>query len=70
MEWVNKLLELLGNPTVVMVVAAIVEFSLRYVKSEKPLSIIRLVVSGAKGLAVALNAIADFADKVLGQRLK
>lgn len=70
MEWVNKLLEALANPTVIMVVSAVVEFSLRYVKSEKPMSIIRAAVGVLKLAAKALNALADFADKVLGQRLK
>lgn len=70
MEIINKLPEVLSNPTLIMVVAALVEFGMRYVKTEKPLSVIKIVVVAVKGVATALNAVSDFADKVLGQRLK
>ncbi len=49
--------------------AVIVEFVLRLVKSDKPLSILHLVAAGAHVGASVIGAAADLLDKVLPQNL-
>jgi hypothetical protein len=64
------------SPTIIIGVAALVEFALRFIKSEKALGLIHgasfLIkkVSQAVGLVAALVAkIADLSDKVLPQKV-
>jgi DNA-binding HxlR family transcriptional regulator len=46
-----------------------IEFALRMVKSNKPLSIIYIVADGIKKVGAICNAIGVLLDKVLPQRL-
>jgi len=69
-EVVSKALEVISNPQVVMVVAVIVEFALRLVKSDKPKSILIMIADGSKLIGNALVSVSGFLDKVIGQRLK
>ena len=52
------------------VVAIIVEMVLRFVKTEKPLSIAYVVAQSIHKIADICSGIANFMDKVLPQKLK
>ncbi len=69
-DFLAKLIEILSNPQAALIVGIVVEFTLRFSKTEKPKSIIRMIASIARMSGVALIAIADFSDKVLPQRTK
>lgn len=72
MEFLDKVIELLSNisPVIFTVLVFIVETGLRYIKSEKPLSVVYLVAGAIKKLGVILVKIGEISDKVLPQRLK
>lgn len=70
----DHILEVIGMiPTegaIVVVLAGAVDLVLRLVKSEKPLSVMYLIVDVLKALEKGLEKVAQFLDKVLPQRLK
>lgn len=66
---IDQIMGILLNPTLIMFAAMAVEFILRMVKSEKPLSIIYAVAGGFKAVAAVIGAVGVFLDKVLPQRL-
>lgn len=71
MEWINKALDFLASAEGASVtIALVVEFVLRFVKSEKPLSVLYLVASSLKGLGNLFEAAGHFLDKILPQKLK
>lgn len=53
-----------------LTVAVVIEFVFRVVPSQKPLSILYVVASGAKKLGEALIKVGQILDKVLPQKLK
>lgn len=67
---VDKVVSVLSDPTVVMVAGVVVEFALRLIPSEKPLSILHLVGAGIKKVGAGLLAVGGFLDKVLPQKVK
>jgi uncharacterized membrane protein (UPF0136 family) len=69
-EVLSKIMEIITNPQVIMVVAVVAEFAMRLVKTEKPMSVIRMVANAMKGVGKVLIAVSEFADKVLPQKLK
>lgn len=52
------------------IVGMMVEVGLRFVKTEKPLSVAYLIAEGFHKVADILKGIAMFMDKILPQRLK
>ena len=50
------------------VIALVLEFGLRLVKSDKPLSIMHGISAALKGIAMVTSKAAEFLDKVLPQR--
>ncbi len=52
------------------VIALVLEFILRLVKSEKPLSILYIVGGVLKKLGAIFSGLGELSDKVLPQRLK
>lgn len=52
------------------IVAGIIDFVLRMVKSDKPLSLAYVIADGAKKLGAIFSKIGEYMDKVLPQRLK
>lgn len=59
----EQVLAVLSNPSVITVVAIGLEALMRYIPTQKPLSIMHLVARSARSLA-------DFLDKVLPQNVK
>jgi hypothetical protein len=53
-----------------LTIAIVLEMLFRFIPSEKPLSVIRLVASAMKGVGTLLVKLAEFSDKVLPQKLK
>lgn len=72
MEVLDQVLAFLASVSgpALVIIAGVVEFALRFVKSEKPLSILHLVAAGARKVAKILESIANLLDKVLPQKLK
>lgn len=70
MEFLDKVLEFLASvgPTAIIVLAGVVEFGLRYVKSEKALSIIYGVGWAFKKLGQIFTVLGELSDKVLPQK--
>lgn len=69
MESIIKVLEGLLNPATLAVIAVVVEFSLRLIKSEKPLSILHLIAAGLHQVSKIAELVAQLLDRVLPQRL-
>ena len=65
-----KIVEIISNPQIILFAGLAVEFAMRMVKTEKPMSIVRVVAAAAKSLGSVLVAISDFIDKVAPQKLK
>jgi len=71
MEFLDKILAFLSSAEgASLTIAVVVEFILRMIKSEKPLSILYLISSVAKKSGEILVKIGNLMDKVLPQRLK
>lgn len=66
----DKILEFISSGTGAVVIAAVVEFGLRFVKSEKALSLIYLASGMLKMVGNLFSKVGEFLDKVLPQRLK
>jgi hypothetical protein len=71
MQYIDLVSNFLVNmsPAAYGAIGAILEFGLRMVKSDKPLSILHLIGGFARKIGELLVKIADFSDKVLPQRL-
>jgi hypothetical protein len=59
----------LSSPTGMVVVGAIVEFALRFVKSSKPLGVLHLVGGLLKVFGALAVKLGEFLDKVLPQNV-
>lgn len=73
MEMMNKVMEWLNgamNAPVLMSVAIAIEFAMRIIKSEKPLSIAYMISDGLKKVGEIMSKCGQLMDKVLPQRLK
>lgn len=73
METLNKVVESLNhimNAQVLLSVAVGIEFALRMLKTEKPLSIAYLVADSFKKCGEILTKVGQLLDKVLPQRIK
>lgn len=71
MEFLDKILAFLSSAEgASLTIAVVVEFILRMIKSEKPLSILYLIANVAKKSGEILVKISNLMDKVLPQRLK
>lgn len=71
MEFLDKILAFLSSAEgASLTIAVVVEFILRMVKSEKPLSILYLIANVTKKSGEILVKIGNLMDKVLPQRLK
>lgn len=71
MEFLDKILAFLSSAEgASLTIAVVVEFILRMIKSEKPLSILYLIANVAKKSGEILVKIGNLIDKVLPQRLK
>ena len=69
-QFLSKIVEIISNPQIILFAGLAVEFVMRMVKTEKPMSIIRVIASVAKSIGSVLIAISDFVDKVAPQKLK
>lgn len=69
-EIIVKIMEFIANPQVLLIAGVVVEFALRFAKTEKPMSIIRGVAVAMRSIGKVLIAVADFSDKILPNRLK
>lgn len=69
MEVLDQVLAWLGavNPVLLGSIAVALEFILRVIPSQKPLSIAHLVAKGARSLGLVFTKVADILDKVLPQ---
>jgi len=56
-------------PSQVTIIGMILEFSLRLVKSDKPLSIAHGISAALNQIAIIAKGVADFLDKVLPQNI-
>ena len=65
--FIGKVVAALSNPLVIGTLAVILEFTMRLVKSEKPMSIAHSVSRVLAQVAVGAKALAEFMDKVLPQ---
>ena len=71
MDFLNKVLEfVLSAGGMAATVAVVLDFVLRLIPSEKPLSILRMVAALVRKLGEVCLAVADLSDKVLPQKLK
>lgn len=71
MEFLDKILAFLSSAEgASLTIAVVVEFILRMIKSEKPLSILYLIANVTKKSGEILVKIGNLMDKVLPQRLK
>lgn len=66
----DKILEFISSGTGAMVLAAIVEFALRFVKSEKPLGILHAIGGILKVFGNLAYKLGEFLDKILPQKTK
>lgn len=67
---VAKILEFINSGSGAMVIAVVLEFALRFIKSEKPLSILYVVAGMLKMVGNLFAKLGDFMDKVLPQKIK
>ena len=67
----NSVLELLGKAEgQTVIVAMVLEFCFRMIKTEKPLSIAYMVAGAFKSVGEILSKVGALMDKVLPQKLK
>lgn len=66
----DKILGFLNSGTGVMIIAAVVEFGLRFIKSEKALSLIYVCSGMFKMVGNLLTKLGEFSDKILPQKIK
>ena len=70
MEMLNKMLAIvMAGMGATGSIALVLEFVLRMVPSEKPLSVAHLVAAGCHKLGELMSAVATWLDKVLPQKL-
>ena len=70
-EIISKLVEFFGHAGAQAgVLAVVVEFLLRMVKSDKPLSIAYAVARLFRGVGLVATKAAEFLDRILPQKLK
>lgn len=67
---IEKVIEAISNPQVILFAGVVVEMIFRFVKTEKPKSILVMIADGGKVLGNGLVAVSNFLDKIIGQRLK
>lgn len=67
---VDAIMGFLSSPTGVIVGGVVVEFALRFIKSEKPLGVIHAIGGMLKLFGNLALKIGEFLDKVLPQKLK
>jgi hypothetical protein len=67
---IEQIISFVANPQVILIGGVIVEFVLRFSKTEKPKSIILAVASIAKSVGNGLVAVSEFLNKIVPQRLK
>jgi hypothetical protein len=72
MELLDQILNVIQNSlgAQVGVIAVVLDFALRLIKSEKPLSILHGIALGLSKVGKICSAAAAFLDKVLPQRTK
>lgn len=73
--FLQQLISFEVSPAILVAVAAVIEFVLRFVKTPKALGLIHIVAKGIKSVALvvgllaqAVQKIADLSDKVLPQK--
>lgn len=69
-EIIAKVIEFIANPQVVLIMGVLVEFALRFAKTEEPKSILISIASVVKMVGNCLVKMSEFLDKVIGQKLK
>jgi len=69
-EVIAKVIEVISNPQVILIAGVILEAVFRFVKTDKPKSVLILIADGAKSVGNGLVAVSSFLDKIIGQRLK
>lgn len=70
MELIDKIMALLSSVEAsAAVIAVVVEFVLRLVKTEKPKSLLYAAAAIVRGLGVVLTKLAEVMDKILPQKL-
>lgn len=69
-EAIDKFLEVITSGTTIMIVAAVAEFGLRFIKSEKAMSLIYIASGMFSMIGNLFTKIGKFLDKVLPQRIK
>lgn len=67
MEILNKIMEVISKPEVIAVLAFVVEMAMRFIKTEKPWSILHAAKRIIRSVAKFLGVLADLMDKVLPQ---
>lgn len=67
---IAKVIEAISNPQVILFAGVVVEMIFRFVKTDKPKSILIMIADGGKVLGNGLVAVSSFLDKIVGQRLK
>lgn len=70
LEVIKHWVEVIPTGGMVAIIASAVEFILRMIKSEKPLSIAYLIADGFHAVGKLLDKVGEFLDKVLPQRTK
>ena len=69
-DFIAKAIEFMSNQQVLLIGGIVAELVMRFVKTEKPMSIIRIFASGARSVGSVCVAIADFSDKIFPQNTK
>lgn len=71
MDALNHFISMIPSPTSAAIgtIAIVVEFALRLIPSQKPLSILHAIGAGARLIGQALEKIADLSDKILPQNV-
>lgn len=70
MEVVNKILEFLNGPIGLLIGGFAVDMIRRYIKSDKPQSFAHDFAKIARLFAKVAEGLADYSDKIFGQRVK
>jgi len=67
---VDSILSFISSGSGAMIIAAVLEFVLRFVKSDKPMSIMYVIAGAFKLFGNLLSKLGEFLDKVLPQKVK
>lgn len=69
LDIIHKIADAIPTGAAVAAIGGVVDFLLRYVPTEKPLSIAHVIADGFHALANLFQKLGDLLDKILPQKL-